>query len=285
MANRIAIIGGGKIGEALLAGLISSGKPTRDLVVAERSKERADEIAEEYGVLVTDLPGAVEHAAVVVLAIKPTDVDEVTATIAGVVDEGETERLTVSLVAGVPTERYERALPAGSPVVRVMPNTPMLVNEAMSAVSPGRYADDEHVATVVELLSAVGKVVVVPERQMDAVTAVSGSGPAYAFLVAEALIDAGVSLGLSRKMSTQLVTQTVRGAGILLTDSGVSPADLRAAVTSPGGTTAAAVRELERINLRTGFYEAAHAAARASARSGSVESGPGVETDISSASD
>ncbi len=261
MTQRIAIIGGGNIGEALLAGLIRSGKPTKDLVVSEKFRSRAKEIADEYGVRVTDVADAVEGAAIVVLAIKPADVDPILSIIADVEDTGEVERLTVTLVSGLPTARYENTLPAGAPVVRVMPNTPMLVNEAMSGVSAGRYATDEHVATVVTLLETVGKAVVVPEKQMDAITALSGSGPAYMFLVAEAMIDAGVTLGLTRAMATELVSQTVRGAGVMLTDSGLSPVDLRAAVTSPAGTTAAALREMEKYGLRHAVSEAVCASA------------------------
>ncbi|MGZ8177048.1 pyrroline-5-carboxylate reductase [Williamsia sp. SKLECPSW1] len=265
MTTRVAIIGGGKIGEALLSGLVRSGRPTRDLVVAEKNAGRASELTEDYGVRVTDIADAVEGAAIVVLAIKPADVDGVLGIISGVEDSGETERLTVSLVAGLPTRHYEDALPAGAPVVRVMPNTPMLVGEAMSAITGGRYATDEHVGTVASLLESVGKVIVVAEKQMDAITAVSGSGPAYAFLMAEAMIDAGVGLGLTRATATLLAAQTIRGAGVLLTDSGLSPVDLRAAVTSPAGTTAEAIRELESHGFRHAFYDALRANAAASA--------------------
>lgn len=269
MTERIAIVGGGKIGEALLAGLIAAGKPTKDLVVAERVAERATEIAQEYGVLVTeDVTTAVESAQYVFLAVKPDAVEAVLRKLAAADDTAEFERVTVTLVAGIPLARYENALQAGSPVIRVMPNTPMLVNEAMSAVAAGRHVDDGQLAAVVGLLESVGRVAVVPEKQMDAVTAVSGSGPAYVFLMAEAMIDSGVSLGLTRAQATELAVQTIRGAGILLSDSGLSPVDLRAAVTSPGGTTAAAIRELESHGLRGAFYAATAAAATASADAG-----------------
>ncbi|MET9199239.1 pyrroline-5-carboxylate reductase [Gordonia sp. NPDC003585] len=266
MTERIAIVGGGKIGEALLAGLIASGTPTKNLVVAEKAPDRAAEIAEEYGVLVTDVRAAAESAQYVFLAIKPDDVDDALRALAGAEDSGENERVTVTLVAGLPLIRYENALQAGSPVIRVMPNTPMLVNEAMSAVSAGRYVSTEQLSAVVGLLETVGKVTVVPEKQMDAVTAVSGSGPAYVFLLAEAMIDAGVALGLTRSQASEMAVQTIRGAGILLSDAGVSPVDLRAAVTSPGGTTAEAIREFEAGGLRHTVYQATRAAAAASAR-------------------
>ncbi|MFZ2512646.1 MAG: pyrroline-5-carboxylate reductase [Gordonia sp. (in: high G+C Gram-positive bacteria)] len=265
MTERIAIIGGGKIGEALLAGLIKSGKPIKDLVVVELSAERSAEISRDYGVRVTlDVRDAAEGAQVVFLAVKPDAVDAVLRELARAEDPGETERVTVSLVAGVPTARYEANLPAGSPVVRVMPNTPMLVNEAMSAVSGGRYADAGQVAVAVRLMESVGQVMVVPETQMDAVTAISGSGPAYFFLLVEALTDAGVGLGLTRAQSLELASQTLKGAGQLLSESGLSPVELRAAVTSPGGTTAAALAEFERYGLRHAASEAARAAAEVS---------------------
>lgn len=269
MTERIAIVGGGKIGEALLAGLIQSGRQTKDLVVVEKLPARAAEIADEYGVLVTDdVTTAAEGAQYVFLAIKPDDVDGVLRKLAATDDDAESERVTVSLVAGLPIAKYEYALQAGSPVVRVMPNTPMLVNEAMSAVSPGRYVGDDQLAAVVRLLEAVGKVTVVPEKHMDAVTAVSGSGPAYVFLMAESMIDAGVALGLTRAQASELTVQTIKGAGMLLSESGLSPVDLRAAVTSPGGTTAAAIREFEANGFRHGVYQATRACAAVSAKAG-----------------
>lgn len=268
MTERIAIIGGGKIGEALLAGLMGAGTPAKNLVMAEKNEKRSTEIADEYGVLVTDIRAAAEGAQYVFLAVKPEDVDAVLRQLSSADDPGESERVTVSLVAGLPTARYEQVLQAGSPVVRVMPNTPMLVNEAMSAVSAGRHVDAEQLGAVVRLLESVGKVTVIPERLMDAVTALSGSGPAYVFLMAESMIDAGVALGLSRQQATEMTVQTIRGAGILMSDSGLSPVDLRAAVTSPGGTTAAAIRELESGGLRAAMYRATEAAAAASSRAG-----------------
>lgn len=280
MNERIAIVGGGKIGEALLAGLIGAGKPTKDLVVSEKNEQRATELAEEYGVLVTDIPNAVEGAQYVFLAVKPDDVDGVLRALATADDNAESERVTVSLVAGLPVARFEKTLQAGSPVIRVMPNTPMLVNEAMSAVAAGRHVDDEQLAAVVELLRTVGKVMVVPEKQMDAVTAVAGSGPAYVFLMAEAMIDAGVALGLTRAQASEMAVQTIRGAGILLSDSGLSPVDLRAAVTSPGGTTAAAIKELEKGGLRPSFYAATDAAATVSRNSARpADQNPGTLAD------
>lgn len=267
MTERVAIVGGGKIGEALLAGLINAGKPVRDLVVVERVAQRSDELVADYGVRVTDdVADAVDGARVVFIAVKPDGVDPVLQALGRAEDNGDEERITVTLVAGIPTSRYEASLPAGSPVIRVMANTPMLVNEAMSAVSPGRYANEDQVAVAVRLLETVGKVMVVPEKSLDAVTAISGSGPAYFFLMVEAMIDGGVALGLTRAQSAELAVQTVKGAGLLLSESGLTSVELRAAVTSPGGTTAAALREFERHGLRHAVNEATAACAEASAR-------------------
>ncbi|MGB3302934.1 pyrroline-5-carboxylate reductase [Gordonia sp. (in: high G+C Gram-positive bacteria)] len=288
MAERVVIIGGGKIGEALLAGLIGAGKSARDLAVVELSPERSAELVEDYGIRVTDdISDAVEGARVVFIAVKPDAVDGVLSKLSVTDDNSELERITVTLVAGIPTSRYENALQAGSPVIRVMPNTPMLVGEAMSAVSPGRYAEEEQVALTVRLLESVGKVTVVPEKLMDAVTAISGSGPAYFFLMVEALIDAGVALGLTRPQASELAVQTIKGAGMLLSESGLSPLELRAAVTSPAGTTAAALREFERYGLRHAVNEATAACAEVSAKTGrrvEVEgSGMGVQLGAESA--
>lgn len=236
--TRIAVIGGGRIGEALISGLLQNGYATKDLVVVEKLPERADELARAYAIRVTDgTADAAEGADVIVVAVKPGDVDTVIADVTSADLDSDTEQIVVSLVAGVTTAHYENKLPAGSPVVRVMPNTPMLVGQGASVLASGRHAKGEHLDLVREMLGSVGTVSVVPESQMDAVTAVSGSGPAYFFLVAEAMIDAGVALGLSRTVATDLVVQTMTGSAAMLAHSGENAADLRAAVTSPGGTT------------------------------------------------
>jgi len=273
--TRIAVIGGGKIGEALVSGLLENGFATKDLVVVEKFDERREELAREYAIRVTDsTPDAVEGADVIVVAVKPNDVDAVVTALAAAAGDSADEQIIVSLAAGIPTVRYETKLPAGSPVVRVMPNTPMLVGEGASVMAAGRYVKQQHLDTVREILAAVGTVSVVPESQIDAVTAVSGSGPAYFFLVAEAMIDAGVSLGLTRAVATDLVVQTMTGSAAMLAKSGDNAADLRAAVTSPGGTTAAAIRELERGGVRTAFYDALEAAKRRSAQLGAAADQP-----------
>ncbi|WP_280346159.1 pyrroline-5-carboxylate reductase [Nocardia neocaledoniensis] len=267
--TRIAVVGGGRIGEALVAGLLESGRATKDLVVAEPVAPRAAQLAERFKIRVTgSIADAVVGADIVVLAVKPGDVDSVLTDLSKADLESGHEQVLVSLAAGVTTARLESRLPAGFAVVRVMPNTPMLVGQGMSAIAPGRYTDAEQLELVGEMLEAVGKVVTVAESQMDAVTAVSGSGPAYFFLVVEAMIDAGVSLGLTREVSTQLVVQTMIGSAALLDETGQNAVDLRAAVTSPGGTTAAALRVLEQGALRSAFIEALHASKQRSAEQG-----------------
>jgi pyrroline-5-carboxylate reductase len=254
---RIAILGAGKIGEALLSGLLRAGREPADLCFAEQYAARSAEISERYGVEGVSSVAAAKAADVVVIAVKPPDVAAVAAEIAGTL---RPEALVVSVAAGITTGSIEAHLPAGSRVVRVMPNTPMLVGEGMAVVSAGAHATAEDLGRAEELLASVGKVVRLPESQLDAVTALSGSGPAYVFLVAEALIDAGVLIGLARPVATELAVQTVLGSALMLRDSGDSATQLREAVTSPGGTTAAALRRLEDHRLRAAFNDALEAA-------------------------
>jgi pyrroline-5-carboxylate reductase len=192
-----------------------------------------------------------------VIAVKPQDIAPVLAELAPVLAPGT---LVVSLCAGLPTALFEGALPAGTPVVRVMPNTPMLVGEAMSAISAGAHASEEQLEAVQKMLSAVGRVVRVPETQQDAVTALSGSGPAYFFFLVEAMIDAGILLGLPRAVAAELIVQSAYGAAAMLRESDDHPVILREAVTSPGGTTIAAIRELEKHGVRAALIAAIEAA-------------------------
>ncbi|MGW4246148.1 pyrroline-5-carboxylate reductase [Nocardia sp. NPDC004722] len=269
--TRIAVIGGGRIGEALIAGLLESGRANKDLVVVEPVPARAELLADRFGIRATDsIAEAAKSADLIVIAVKPNDVDGVVAELGKAELGDEHDQVLVSLAAGVPTARMESKLPAGFPVVRVMSNTPMLVGQGMSAIAAGRYARKEQLTLVTEMLESVGKVVTVAESQMDAVTAVSGSGPAYFFLIVEAMIDASVGLGLTRDVATQLVVQTMLGAAALLDESGQSAPELRGAVTSPAGTTAAGLRELERGAVRSAFHDALHAAKRRSMELGAT---------------
>jgi pyrroline-5-carboxylate reductase len=281
---RIAIIGGGSMGEALLAGLLRAGRQVRDMVVSERMPERAKYLSDTYSVLVTSVSDAAENATFVIVAVKPSDVDSVVTEIAQTAVKAESEsaeQVFVTVAAGVTTAFYESKLPAGSPVVRVMPNAPALVGAGVSVLARGRFATPEHLKEVSALFDCVGGVLTVPESQLDAVTAVSGSGPAYFFLMVEALVDAAVAEGLTRPVATDLAVQTMAGSAAMLlerldevrqpaSDGGfglgvdTTAAQLRATVTSPGGTTAAGLRELERGGLRAAV---AGAVAAAKARS------------------
>lgn len=271
--SRIAIIGGGNIGEALLSGLLRSGRQVNDIAVAERVPSRMRYLSETYPVLVTNVADAVKSADFVIVAVKPSDVDSVTDEIANAVarDKADSvEHVFVTVVAGVSTAYFEAKLPAGAPVVRVMPNAPMVVGAGVSAIAKGRFATQEELNEVSAVFDSVGGVLTVPESQLDAVTAVSGSGPAYFFLMVEALVDAGVAAGLSRPVATDLVVQTMAGSAAMLlerveeggvaADVDTTPARLRATVTSPAGTTAAGLAELERGGLRAAVIAAVAAA-------------------------
>ena len=253
----IALLGVGKLGEALLSGLLRSGHPVEQLLGAERHVERAGEIAEQYGVAMTGPVQAASHADVVLLAVKPQDMRGLLAEIAPALRAGT---LVVSVAAGIPCRVIEGALEEGTPVVRVMTNTPVFVDQAMSAVSAGSAATAEHLAFVEELLGHVGRVVRVPESQQDAVTALSGSGPAYFFFLVEAMIDAGILLGLPRAVAHELIVQTLVGSATMLAESGEHPVLLREAVTSPGGTTIAAIRTMEDHGVRAAMLSAIEAA-------------------------
>lgn len=260
MSVGLLLVGGGRMGEALLGGMIAGGHAPSELAVAEVSAPRRAELTAAYpGVHVVEAPIAADGA---VLAVKPNDI----AAAATAAADAGAQRL-LSVAAGITTD----AIGTRVPVVRAMPNTPALVGAGVTAIAPGSTATEADLAWAEEILAAVGVVVRVKEPQLDAVTGVSGSGPAYVFLVAEALSDAGVLAGLPRDLANTLAFQTLLGSSLLLThaDSG-SPADLRAAVTSPGGTTAAGLRELERGGVRSAFLEAVMAATERAKELGSA---------------
>ena len=314
-----AIIGAGVMGETLLSGLVRAGRPPAELLVREKRPERARELEEKYAVSVVSNLDATKRADTIALVVKPQDMGALLDEIGPAVRPGQ---LVVSLAAGITTSFLESRLPDGVPVVRVMPNTPALVDEGMAAIAPGSHCDDEHLAIAEELLGSTGRVLRVPEKQMDAVTAISGTGPAYVFFVVESMIEAGVHLGLPRATATELVVQTLVGsakmlripekqmdavtaisgsgpayiffvvesmieAGVhlglpratatdlvvqtlvgsaaMLRETGTHPTVLREQVTSPGGTTAAALRELEIHKVRAAFLAAMEAARNRSA--------------------
>ncbi len=277
---RIAIIGGGSIGEALLSGLLRAGRQVKDLVVVERVPERAKYLADTYSVLMTSVADAVENASFVVVAVKPADVESVMSEIARAAGQAESdtaEQVFVTVAAGVTIGYFESRLPAGTPVVRAMPNAAALVGAGVTALAKGRFVTAPQLEGVSALFDSVGGVLSVPESQMDAVTALSGSGPAYFFLLVEALVDAGVAAGLSREVAADLTAQTMAGSAAMLLERmdadrrlgeaetpgmrvDATATQLRATVTFPGGTTAAGLRELERGGLRAAVDAAVQAA-------------------------
>ncbi len=255
--SQTAILGAGVMGETLLSGLVRAGRRVDALLVGEKRPDRARELEERYGVAVVSNVDAARKADTVAIVVKPQDMADLLHEVAPELRPGQ---LVVSLAAGITTAFIEARVPDGVAVVRVMPNTPALVDEGMAAIAPGSHCDDAHLAEAESLMASTGKVLRVPERQMDAVTAISGSGPAYLFFVVESMIEAGVHLGLPRATATELVVQTVVGSATMLRETGTHPVVLREQVTSPGGTTAAALRELEVHKVRAAFLAAMEAA-------------------------
>jgi len=255
--STLAVLGAGKLGEALLSGMLRAGTPTAEILITARREERAELLVERYGVRAVGNRQAAAEAQVLLITVKPQDIDVLVDELADAVGP---DTLVVSFAAGIPTAYYEKRLPDGTPVIRVMTNTPVLVDEAMSAVSPGSHATERHLALVTGLLSRVGKVVRVPESQQDAVTALSGSGPAYFYYLVEAMTDAGILLGIPRAVAHDLIVQAALGAAVMLRDSGEHPVKLREAVTSPAGTTINAIRELENHRVRAALIAAIEAA-------------------------
>lgn len=274
---QLTMIGGGKMGEALLGGLISAGwAEPADLAVVEPDEGRRAEIAKRHEGLVTaaslaDLdPSEVADA---LIAVKPDHVASVCDVLGSTLEAGgEPGRARVlSIAAGVSCAAMEGWLPAGVRVVRAMPNTPAQVGAGMAAISAGRAAETADLDWASSILAAVGEVVVLDETRLDAVTGVSGSGPAYVFLVAEAMMAAAVEVGLDPVTADVLTRQTLLGAARLLADSGEDPAQLRENVTSPGGTTAAGLAVLEDAGVRAAFSDAIAAATARSVELGTPD--------------
>ena len=257
MGEKVAILGAGKMGEALLSGLLRAGRQAGDLVFTERHDDRTKMLEERYAVRGVTTAQAASEADTLLVAVKP---QEMSALLDELATSVTPTNLVITIAAGIPTAFLENRLATGTPVVRVMSNTPVFVDQAMSAISPGAHATEEHLARTEDLLRPVGKVIRVPEAQLDAVTALSGSGPAYFFFLVEAMIDAGILLGLPRAVAAELIVQTAVGSAQMLRDSGEHPVQLREAVTSPGGTTIAAIRELENHGVRAALLAALEAA-------------------------
>ncbi|MCH7230971.1 pyrroline-5-carboxylate reductase [Glycomyces sp. L485] len=253
----VAVLGAGKMGQAILSGLLRAGWETGSVVATARSAERAAELREAYGVAVEPNEEAVRRADVVVVAVKPQDAAALLEELHGVFAAGAP---VVSICAGLPTAFFEKRLPDSTPVVRAMPNTPALVDEAMTVLSPGTHTDAGCLAEVEELFKPLGRTLIVEEKHQDAVTAISGSGPAYFYYLAEAMTEAGVLMGLPRAVACELVTQTSLGAARMLKEAESSPAELREAVESPAGTTISAVRQLDNHRVRSAVNDAIEAA-------------------------
>ena len=257
MGEKVAVLGAGKMGEALLSGLLRAGRQPSDLLFTERHAERTKMLEERYGLRGVSTTQAAAEADTLLVAVKPQEMGALLDELAPAVTPGN---LVITIAAGIPTSFLESRLAASTPVVRVMSNTPVFVDQAMSAISAGAHATEDHLARTEELLRPVGKVIRVPENQLDAVTALSGSGPAYFFYLVEPTIDAGILLCLPRAVAAELIVQTAVGSAQMLRDSGEHPVQLREAVTSPGGTTIAAIRELEKHGVRAALLAALEAA-------------------------
>ncbi len=258
------------MGEATARGLLAAGWDRSEISAAVRRETRLHDVETRLGIEChLDPKTAIGSRGVVVVAVKPRDVTGLLDQIAGAVDP---DQVVVSMVAGVPIAVFENIL-EGVPVIRAMPNTPSLVREGVTAIAAGRQVSEDHLARTRRVLEAVGEVQVMDETLLDAVTAVSGSGPAYVFLLAEALTEAALREGLPHDIAEALVHRTVRGAGHLLTDTDFKPSELRAQVTSPGGTTAAAMHILEERGFRALVEDAVQAAAQRSRELGSAARG------------
>ena len=263
LGKKIAFLGSGNMAEALVKGLLSAGTATADeIVCAEPRAERREELRARHGVAVTaSNADAVRQAQLLVLSVKPQVMDALLDEIAEAVDRS---KLVISIAAGVPIGAIARRLGAGARIVRTMPNTPALVGQGATALSRGAHATEEDLAQAVALFEAVGTAVVVDEHLLDAVTGLSGSGPAFVFLAIEALADGGVKMGLPRHVALALAAQTVVGAGKLVLETGEHPGKLKDQVTSPGGTTIAGVHALEAAGFRAALIAAVEAATRRS---------------------
>ena len=266
MSNRIAFLGCGSMNEAILGGLLEAGTDPGDVVATVRRAERASELAERYPGI-TAIAGeeepdnnkqATKGSAVVILGVKPVGITDLAREIS---PDLSPETVVVSVAAAVSIAQLEAALPAGQPVIRTMPNTPAKLGRGVVSVSPGSHCTPEQLGKVKNILQGAGTVVEVPEEQVDALSAISGSGPAYAFYLAEAMASAGEELGLDRELSLLLARETVAGAGFMLAEPGADPSALRKAVTSPNGTTERAIATFDEQGIPAIIAAGARAAA------------------------
>ncbi|MDD3852262.1 MAG: pyrroline-5-carboxylate reductase [Syntrophomonadaceae bacterium] len=247
----LGVIGCGKMAMALLGGLTETDLVFDKILVNDIDQNQVDLFSHKFNALSTDSNLLVKSSDVILLAVKPAQVNEV---ITLTSSNWNSSKILISIAAGVSTVTIEAGLPAAVPVIRVMPNLPAVIGQGVSAICPGEYVEENHLALAKSILNAIGVCVEVSEKQMDAVTAISGSGPAYVFLVAEAMINAGIQIGLDAKISRELVVNTIKGSIAMLDDQDAHPAILRDQVSSPGGTTIAAVRQMEEDGIRKAFF-------------------------------
>ncbi len=253
----IALVGAGVMGQALLSGFLQAGRDPKTIWISESRAERAAQLRSRYPVHVSDPEVALAACPIVILAVKPGDAIAVLHQVRAYF---RPDAVLLSVAAGLTTEFLAAALPPGSAVLRVMPNTPVMVNQGMSVLSAGEHCRPEQVQAALELMQSVGRAVVLPEQQQDAATALSGSGPAFIFYVIEAMIEAGLNVGLPRIIATELAGQTVLGAASLLSHTGIHPTLLREQVGSPGGTTVVGIRKLDDHKVRSAVIDAIEAA-------------------------
>lgn len=268
MSNKkLGFIGAGTMAKAIIKGLLNSGFVSKDQVMAsEVSEAFAQKASEELGInVVTDNKSVAEFADVVFLCTKPYAVEQVVSEISGVLSENT---LVVSIAAGISTEKIEKASQKNLPVVRVMPNTPLLVGEGMTAACKGKYAKVEHVNYVIDLFSNSGRCVEVQEKLINAVTGISGSGPAFMYLIIEALADGGLKLGLPKKVALELAAQTAIGAAKMVLETGKHPSVLKDEVTTPGGTTIAGLMVMEEKGIRSALAKTVEETARTAEKLG-----------------
>ena len=263
----IGFIGAGAMAEAIIRGVINSKILTPGKIsCGDISSDRVQYMRDTYGVLsYVGNEEVIRGSDLLILAVKPHIIKQAAGEIKGF---AASEKIVVSIAAGVTLQAIENWLGGDLPVIRIMPNTPCLIGEGVSALSPGEHADKNHIKMVRKIFESVGTVIEIPEQLMDPVTGVSGSGPAYIYLVIEAMTDAGVALGLPRNEAQKLVTKTIVGAAKMVDETGMHPAILKANVTSPGGTTAAALRELEAHGMRTAFDKAISASCEKASKFG-----------------
>ena len=257
--KKIAFLGGGNMAEALIKGLIASGAANPSQIIAtDPSADRREHLRRTYGIAIQKTNAdAAREAGVVVLSVKPQVIDKVVGEISPVIDN---TKLVISIAAGVGLAKIEKALKEASRVVRVMPNTPALVLAGAAALAGGKYASSGDLSLAQDIFTSVGRAVIVEEKLMDAVTGLSGSGPAYVFMIIDALSDAGVKAGLPRPLALELAAQTVFGSAKMVLETNEHPAKLRDMVTSPGGTTIEGLHALEKGKLRATIMNAVEAA-------------------------